>query len=256
MNDDAPRCGPVVTISATFGAGGAVIGPAVAARLGVPFLDRAIPSAVAAHIGCSLEEALRHDGRSPGGLERLLASAARLPTVTLGGVDTALTGPTDDQGRLLYDHEFVEETERVIGEVGHSGGVVLGRGAAVVLAGHPTALHVRVDGDRSARLRRARELFESGNRDEVGGYDWCDTAPTLRLLDDNDRARTAYVRRFYRVDPASPDLYHVLLDGTAFTIEACVDIVVRAAQGRGPDEGEAPGGAGKAGGDGGAGRVP
>ncbi|WP_232831912.1 AAA family ATPase [Nocardiopsis sp. FIRDI 009] len=238
MNDDTPRGGgPVVTISATFGSGGGVIGPAVATRLRVPFLDRAVPTAVAAHIGCSLEEALRHDGRSPGGLERLLASAARLPTITLGSVDTALSGPTDTQGRLLYDHEFVEETERVIGEVAHSGGVVLGRAAAVVLADHPTALHVRIDGDRRARLRRARELWESGNRDEVGGYDWCDTPPTLRLLDDNDRARAAYVRRFYRVDPASLDLYHLFLDGTALTIPACVDVVVHAARGRRSAEG-------------------
>ena len=47
----------VVTISATFGAKGSVIGPAVAERLGTPFVDRAIPYTVAADIGCTLEEA-------------------------------------------------------------------------------------------------------------------------------------------------------------------------------------------------------
>ncbi|HEY0540394.1 MAG TPA: cytidylate kinase family protein, partial [Actinoallomurus sp.] len=36
----------VVTVSATFGAGGSVIGPAVAERLGKPFVDRAIPYTV------------------------------------------------------------------------------------------------------------------------------------------------------------------------------------------------------------------
>ncbi|NYH53805.1 MULTISPECIES: cytidylate kinase-like family protein [Nocardiopsis] len=232
--DDVPgRHGaPVVTVSATYGAGGGVVGPAVAARLGVAFLDRAIPSAVAARVGCSLDEVLQRDDRASGGFERLLASAARLPTVTLGSVDTAFIGATDDEGRLLHDGEFVEQTERVVGEVAHSGGVVLGRAGAVVLADHPTALHVRMDGDRHARLRRARALWESGDPAEGGGRDGGEEAPTLRLLDDNDRARAAYVRRFYRTDPADPSHYHLVLDALSLSLEACVDLVVRAAHDR------------------------
>ena len=98
----------VVTISATYGAAGSVIGPAVAERLGVPFLDRAIPEEVAERLGCSLEDALEHDDRAPVGLERLLSSAARLPSITLGSVDTVFLGATNAEGRLLYDQEFVE----------------------------------------------------------------------------------------------------------------------------------------------------
>lgn len=228
-----PAPGPVVTISAAYGAGGAVIGPAVAAALGVVFLDRAVPSAVAGRIGCSLDEALQHDDRSPGGLERLLAGAVRLPTVTLGSVDTAFTGTVNEEGRLLYDHEFVEHTEQVIGEVAHTGGVVLGRAGALVLADHPTALHVRLDGDPEARLRRARELWESGTPAE-GGVGGGATAgpPTARIRDDNDRARAAYVRRFYRADPSSPRHYHMVLDGTALSPRACTDVIVRAARDR------------------------
>jgi cytidylate kinase len=231
--DDTPdrRGGPLVTISATYGAGGSAVGPAVAARLGVAFLDRAVPSAVAARIGCSLDEALQRDDRAPGRLERLLSSAARLPTVTLGSVDTALIGSTDEEGRLLYDHEFVEQTERVLGEVARQGGVVLGRAGAVVLRDRPGALHVRLDGDPDARLRRARGLWESGDHGE-----WTDTGsdepPDARLRDDNDRARAAYVRRFYRADPADPRHYHLVLDAVSLSLEACVDLVVRAARDR------------------------
>ncbi|WP_150252955.1 cytidylate kinase-like family protein [Nocardiopsis deserti] len=232
------RGAPVVTISATYGAGGSAVGPAVAARLGVAFLDRAVPSAVAARIGCSLDEALQRDDRAPGRLERLLASAARLPTVTLGSVDTALIGTTDEEGRLLYDHEFVEQTERVLGEVAQQGGVVLGRAGAVVLRDHPGALHVRLDGDPDARLRRARRLWESGDRGEWRGTH-SDEPPNARLLDDNDRARAAYVRRFYRADPADPGHYHLVLDAVSLSLEACVDLVVRAARDRAtpPSEG-------------------
>ncbi|WP_150245003.1 cytidylate kinase-like family protein [Nocardiopsis quinghaiensis] len=232
--DDTPggHGAPVVTVSATYGAGGGVVGPAVAARLGVAFLDRAIPSAVATQIGCSLDEVLQRDDRAPGGFERLLSSAARLPTVTLGSVDTAFIGVTNGEGRLLHDHEFVEQTERVIGEVAHSGGVVLGRAGAAVLADHPTALHVRLDGGRHARLRRARALWESGGLAGGGGHGGGEGEPTLRLLDDNDRARAAYVRRFYRTDPADPRHYHLVLDALSLSLEACADLVVRAASDR------------------------
>lgn len=224
--------GPVVTVSATFGAGGSVVGPAVAERLGVTFLNRAVPSAVAAQIGCSLDEVLRRDDRAPSGIERLLSSAARLPTATFGSVDTAFIGTTNDEGRLLYDHEFVEQTERVIGEMAEQGGVILGRAGAVVLAGHPTALHVRLDGDRNSRLSRARQLWEAGDREEVGGHGWGEGAPTPRLLDNNDRARAAYVRRFYRTDPGDSRHYHAVLDATALSLEACTDLIVRAAEDR------------------------
>ena len=42
---------PVVTVAALYGAGGSVVGPRVAERLGVEFLDRAIPASVARRMG-------------------------------------------------------------------------------------------------------------------------------------------------------------------------------------------------------------
>lgn len=203
----------VVTISAAFGAHGSVVGPAVAERLGVPFVDRAIPYSVAADIGCTLEEALVHDDRAEHGLGRILASAARLPNITLGGMD--VTPP--DRG-VVPEEEFVHRTEQVIKEIAeHGGGVILGRAAQIVLAGHPTALHVRLDGPRARRLANIREAVE------------LPAHQAERLLDDTDRARTAYVRHFYRADPADPALYDLVIDSTRLAAAACADIIVTAA---------------------------
>ena len=41
----------VVTVSAAYGAGGAEVAPAVAERLGLAFVDRAIPAQVAGRLG-------------------------------------------------------------------------------------------------------------------------------------------------------------------------------------------------------------
>jgi hypothetical protein len=201
----------IITISATFGARGSVIGPAVAERLDLPFVDRAIPTAVAEEIGCSLEEALAHDDRAERGIGRILAGAARLPNITIGGMDVYLPDRA-----FVPEQEFVGRTEQVL--LALTEGVVLGRAASVVLANRPRTLHVRLDGPRELRLAHVVASFGIGVREAA------------RMLDDNDRARAAYVKHFYRVDPVCPELYHLVLDGARLPEAVCADLIVAAAQ--------------------------
>ncbi|MCF6467189.1 cytidylate kinase-like family protein [Nonomuraea sp. MG754425] len=204
----------VVTISATYGTAGNRIGPAVAERLGVPFVDRAIPSAVAEELGCSLEEALAHDDRAEHGLGRLFAGAVRLPTVTFGGVDMYVPGAMP-----LAPEEFVRRTERTLQQMAtNQGGVFLGRAGAVVLAEHPGALHVRLDAPIQRRIRQAAAFNQVSEREAA------------RIIDENDRARSAYVRHFYRVDPADPRLYQLVLDSTRIPVATCAELIVMAAE--------------------------
>jgi cytidylate kinase len=51
-----------------------------------------------------------------------------------------------------------------------------------------------------------------------------------RMLDDNDRARTAYVKHFYGADPADPRLYHLVIDSTRLPVPATVELIVVAAR--------------------------
>jgi Cytidylate kinase-like family len=55
----------VVTLAALYGAGGTVVGPKVAERLGVRYLDRQIPEEVA-KLGDLPEEAVADLDRDPG----------------------------------------------------------------------------------------------------------------------------------------------------------------------------------------------
>ncbi|NUP00654.1 MAG: cytidylate kinase-like family protein [Nonomuraea sp.] len=204
----------VVTISAAYGTAGSHIGPAVAERLGVPFVDRAIPGAVAQELGCTLEEALAHDDRAEHGLGRLLSGAIRLPTVTFGGVDMYVPGAMP-----LPAEEFVRRTERMLKETAAAqGGVFLGRAGALVLAGHPGALHVRLDAPLDRRVLQTATLGEMSERE------------ARRVIEDNDRARTAYVRHFYRADAADARHYHLVLDSTTIPVPTCVELIVTAAE--------------------------
>jgi cytidylate kinase len=203
----------VVTVSASYGAAGAEIAPLVAERLGLLFHDRAIPAEVAGRLGVPVAEAEANDETVVGGLWRLVASLGTMPD-PVGGV-LPMSGVPDARA-------YRQQTERILGEVAEgAGGVVLGRAAALVLADRPDALHVRLDGPRDRRLAAA--VARSGRpREEV-----------RREMAATDRGREAYVRHFYRCDPAEPRHYHLVVDSTALPVDAVVEIVVTAARARG-----------------------
>ena len=126
---------PVVTLAALYGAGGSVIGPRVAERLGVSFLDREIPEAVAERTGLSpdavavVDEAPRSTG------QRLISRLGRASTISGGAAGAA--EQLDLQERRLRGH-----VEEFLAQATISGGVALGRGGMVVLGGVSHALQI------------------------------------------------------------------------------------------------------------------
>ena len=200
----------VITISATYGAGGALVGPAVAERLGVPFVDRAIPVGVANDLGIPVDDALSRDERVRGWLSRIVAAAAPL------GAEYMID-PQHDRTALLTDGAVLRCTEGVIRKaVREGGGVILGRAAAIVLHDHPGAFHVRLDGHPDRRVRQVRDAQGIPER------------AAREAMSRNDKAREAYVRHFYDADPADPAHYHLVLDSTRLPLETCTDLIVAA----------------------------
>jgi cytidylate kinase len=196
----------LVTISAAYGAGGSVVGPALARRLGVPFVDRAIPTAMADKLGISEEHADRLDEDVEHGLDRILASFAPLAEF-YGDVDP----------HALHRAGHHEAAEQVIREVANTGsGVILGRAGACVLAGDDRVLHVRLDGPREARIAQGARI-ESIDADAA--------EKRCRKV---DRAREAYVKRYYRCDARDTGLYDMVLDATRLGPDVCVAVIAAA----------------------------
>jgi Cytidylate kinase-like family len=67
----------VVTLAALYCAGGSVIGPRVADRLAVPFLDREIPEAVAKRTGLPERAVEDVDERARSAIDRITWSLGR-----------------------------------------------------------------------------------------------------------------------------------------------------------------------------------
>jgi len=208
---------PVVTLAALHGTGGSVIGPRVAGQLGVEFFDRAISSAIAERAGLTEKALASVDDRPRSGVDRLVANLARVADAT-----TATGRPVErvnlEEGRLRGD------VEAFLVRASQAGGVVLGRGGAVVLASVPGVLHVYLGGPRS---RRVEQVMESEH---------VDRRTAERAVDAHDRARREYVRDFYGVDGDDPRMYHLVLDAVAFGVDACVALIVHASNHRNGSE--------------------
>jgi cytidylate kinase len=201
-----------VTIAATFGSGGSVIGPAVAKKLALPFVDRAIPLALAAKIHEPLVAALADDAEETSPAGRLLNSA-------LG--HTGLFAGVPRTFEELGVSPAVTKTEDTIRQTVSAGGaVILGRAGVFVLKGVPSVLHVRLDGPVEARRRAAMQ------------HEGLDYQTASRMQQTSDYARRAYISHFYPREGAweDPRHYHLLLDSTAISLDTCVEVIALAAK--------------------------
>lgn len=193
----------MVTISASYGAGGSVIAPAVAERLGFPFLDRALPAAVSS----TAAESANDEERTEGLITRMLSRFASVPDPLTGGV-SGVPGVTRDE-------VLKEQVEQQVAEFARSDGVILGWGGTLIVR---SAFHVRLDGPEQARVRRGM-LIEGLGQDVA-----------RKRLADTDRVRSLYIRRMYGRDWRDFELYHLVLDSTSLDLDACVSVIADVAR--------------------------
>jgi cytidylate kinase len=200
----------VVTLAALYGAGGSVIGPRVAERLGVPFLDRAIPSSVAKRAGIPDAAVEQADEAPRSRWDRVLDALGRA---------SPPSGASGQVERLdLEERRLRGEIERFLADASRTGGVVLGRGGAVVLASVPGALHVYLGGARDGRIKRVMDLHG------------IDRETAARRVKSNDQARRDYVRSTYGIEGDNPTIYHLMIDAITLGVDVCVDLIVAASE--------------------------
>jgi len=122
---------------------------------------------------------------------------------------------------VFEDQGYRDATEQVIREYAARGeGVILGRGAAVILHDDERALHVLLDAPKEARVRQAMEIEN------------LDQEAAERRLARVDRFRRAYVETFYGADLREAGICHLIIDSTAIPLDDCVELIAAAAMSR------------------------
>jgi cytidylate kinase len=204
---------PVVTVSATYGAGGSVIAPRLAEVLALPFIDRLISADLS-------QDAARAEERSAEGLcegEREIAPAGRFLSYFARAASVgAMLAPepiVDDDDTIRLNAEAALR-EVVAGDPA----VILGRAGAVALRDRPRTFHIRLDGPIERRVDWAAQFEHLSAQD------------ARKRASETDRTRTLFVKRLYHVDPADPALYHLIIDPTVMGVEPAVAVISAAAR--------------------------
>lgn len=195
---------PVVTLFESFGSGAGYVGPRVAAALGVPYHPGAFSSQ-------EIEDAMAR--REAGGMLSRVFGAMGGKYAAYAGLEG---GSVPDAQRDNY--ELVMENTRVVIEEARTGGVILGRNGALILADWPAALHVKLDGPLQARLERVAET--SGISLEHAA----------RRQKQEDQVRADMSIELYGWNPQEFDHYDLFVNSGLMDLDMCVDIIVAAAR--------------------------
>jgi cytidylate kinase len=197
----------VVTISRQMGSGGAVVGQALAQRLGLRYADRDILAAAARSLGveaADLEPIEEH-------LETYWERVAHM--FALGSVDTVyapLTPPTVDESVLFTTERRIIESIAARGNA-----VIVGRGAAQVLSGRADLVRVFLHAPLAVRVARARK--EHGMNDEH---------KAAEVVRRSDQQRARFVRSLTGRDWCDATLSDLSLNTEAVGLAAAVEVTI------------------------------
>ncbi|MBF0177370.1 MAG: cytidylate kinase-like family protein [Magnetococcales bacterium] len=192
---------PLVTLSRSFGANGSKTAELLAKRLGVQCYGYTLLNAIVETLESNKHLTRLFDEKSVNTVENWL-----IPLLTQG------KGSKNEYMRCLV---------KAVSAVAKGGGVIVGRGAHLILSLNPSVFRVRVEGSLEMCAKRiaARE-----------GLD-LDTAKVRVVQVDSERKD--FVREIYQSFPSIRAYYDVVINSDHLQPEQMVDIIVFAMEERG-----------------------
>lgn len=224
---------PIITITGLHGSGASEIGAEVARRLRVDYVDRLILAEAARKMGATVAEVAERAERPMGVGDRLasfvrtvlersaLAGSAADPYFG-GGMDMLLVREYRDIPEAEVseggDSRLMEVLTGVINEIAQSNhAVIIGRGANMVLRDRPGTIHIGTIAETETRVQRIMERQRVETRQEAERY-----------VEENDKARTAFYKRFFGVHPQDARGYHMVLNTELMGETTAADMVMAA----------------------------
>ncbi len=233
---------PIITISGNLGSGAIDIGRQVAEKLGIDYVDREILAEAARTLGVSVDAVENRDERTlsfgerlaslmRNFLERSATAGAGDPLTGTSGLEVLLATTYGEAAALpgtggaeLSDASYKDAITSIINDLADKGDVVIiGRGSQVILKDRPHSLHVRTTAPFDLRVRRIAER-EGITEDEA-----------KHRVQESDKGRTDYHHKYFKVDPADPNLYHLTINTEQLSNEDAAELIAAAARSLPPD---------------------
>ncbi len=227
----------VVTFNGPIGSGGIEVGTKVAHMLKADYVDRLIFVEAAKRMGATVRAVSAKEHEVPRRrdrlarfmqtlLERSAMSGAGGEPYFGPGIEVLLsreyteTAPEPITAALeLEDKRFIEVTSAVIKDLSHGGNVVIvGRGSNMILKDTPGVLHVATIAPLQQRIKTIMQ------REHLS------EAEAAQFVDKVERARQAFWRKFFKVQPDDPSLYHMVINLGALKGDTAAEIIAHAAK--------------------------
>jgi cytidylate kinase len=197
----------VITISREYGSGGGTLAEMLSRRLGWKLVDKSLVMEVAGRAQIDAETAARLDETIDPWFYRLVKGLWQGGYEGLATrVDTRMV---DSEAMAKLAGEIVREA------AGLGRCVIVGRGGQCILRQRNDVFHVSVFGPHPQKIQRMRGRLAPGTDAE-------------RFMEETDRRRAAYIRRFYGEDWKDRRLYHLVIS-SALGLETVADTILRAA---------------------------
>jgi cytidylate kinase len=194
-----------ITISHQLGAGGTLVGQALAERLGIPFFDREILRRVSEQLHMAEADLAHREERLSSIWDSLLRVSALIDPAQVKIVERYV--PSDQELFRLESEMIRRIAER-------ASAVFMGRSGRFVLRDHPRHLKLLVYADRKSRLARLQRLYQIPKPDAE------------RLMEDNDRERAAYIRTFTGKDWTDARLYDLCVNTTSIGMDGAAELAM------------------------------
>ena len=202
----------VICMSRSLGAGGEEIGRTVDKELGFRYADEEIITRAAEKAGVTPGTVAQAE-HTPSLIARILESMARTPPSPEVWSGAAILSPN-----IRPDYESL--IEKVVRETANEGNVVIvAHGASITLGDLSSVLRVLVTASPAVRAERLAHEFK------------LDEQAAKKAVDESDRQRREYLRRFHNVRRELPTHYDLVINTDALSMPLAAGLIASAARG-------------------------
>ena len=202
----------VITINRELGSGGRTVGEKLAAKLGVPFYDKAVVKAMEEKYNLTVEEIEKLKGQKSNwwtDFQRLVVpfldvQKAKYYQVTMG----------EEPELVTTEGMYKTETE-ILNEIVKQGScVIAGRTGFHVLRKHPNKLDIFIKAPMEERIKRVM-LKQDMSREEAEA-----------VIKKIDKMRENYVERYTSKSRKNTDNYDLVISMNGISEDDAVDIIM------------------------------
>ncbi|MGE3341801.1 MAG: AAA family ATPase [Vicinamibacterales bacterium] len=203
----------VLAISRQLGSGGSLIGQAVARKLGFHYVDRDLLHQAADSLGLDDADVAPFDERVESFWEHLT------PLFLIGATGGPVMPPIPP--RVSGSALFAAESGIIQSIAARENAVIVGRGGAHVLSGHPGVVSIFVHAPEPFRIERAMQTFETADREIAA-----------ELVRRSDRQRAAFHKSLTHREWTDASLYDLSVNTFTVGLEQATNIVTELVTGR------------------------